>query len=163
MPPERWNDCYRSAQQRRSELKQQGKAVDGIIEPNDLAAEWAKIRNMHAEIDKSRLLPENAKGACQRCFGARDDCPHTPLTKEEEDALIRERVQQIEAIRESLKYSKPVAVPPVEVKPTYRKLVCDACGRRVSTLQGWTDGEACGDIVDSTDPEKPILCDGIFH
>lgn len=116
-----------------------------------------------------RLLPENAAGACGRCYKKKDPagrilecleisgvdgslmgpCDHRPLTKEEKAEAAKKRVDflaqlQAESRRVSEAKRKAEADKPKVVKPAGFELACSGCRRVVNTLAGWTEGERCG-------------------
>jgi hypothetical protein len=150
-PPERYSDCYRSAQQRESERRGQGKERQ-IITPNDLAVEWLKIKDLYSEIDETRLLPEHASGTCRKCFGTgmermpdgsvRPGCRHEPGAEPERKRGVT--FDQAAVMRAALRMigSKPVEVEPFKDN-VGQPLRCSSCGREANTVEGWTAGEVC--------------------
>lgn len=147
VPSEHWTACYRAAQQRKNKLMASGVQAS-IVTPNDLVVEWDGVKRMHAEIDKTRLLPENAAHACMRCFGKRpaaDTCDHRPLSKEELDELARERVKEVKQMRADLASKPAVKSMPAEefkmdLSVTY---TCTDCARRVKSDFGWNYHDRC--------------------
>jgi hypothetical protein len=154
VPAERWMDCYRSAQVRENERRANGKERQ-IVTPNDLVVEWGKIKELHYELDKSRLLPENAASACQRCFGTgkeempdgsvKDECSHLPLTTADIEERAKAKAKSIEFMREAM---KKIGTPkPAPIKPAFVniRMKCNGCGRCVDNDgEMWKDGDVCG-------------------
>lgn len=158
VPIDRFSDCYRSAQQRENEKRREGKEKS-IVTPNDLAVEWEKVRKMNHDIDQTRLLPENASTACQRCFGTnkeqmpdgsvKDDCSHLPLTESDIQERAKAKAAQIELMRDAMKkIGKP---KPVQAKSEffYIPMECNQCHRRIHNPMGeaWKDGDTCGAML----------------
>jgi hypothetical protein len=174
IPVESYAACYRSAQQRKSESMAQG-GESRIITPNDLAVEWTKVRQMHAEIDKSRLLPTNAAAACQRCFGtgreempdgsSKPDCDHSPLTTEEIEERAAAKARHVEFMREAMKQVRPARPEPREVtqKPKGQLLRCSNpdCGREVNALGGYEIAQVCKDLI-KVEGQPMFRCLGTF-
>lgn len=173
VPSERWNDCYRSAQARKSEMIREGKQRE-IVAPNDLCVEWLKIRDLHQELDNTRLLTENASGTCLRCFGTgkeemldgtvKPGCEHLPISEEEE----RERkaaaiLRGAEIMKEAMKHvgnPKPVERKPEDKGPV---LQCSDCGRKQSSWLGWREGDPCNVLFDGVSLDgSPVTCTGKF-
>lgn len=175
---EQYQPCYRAAQQRKRELLAQGKELT-VVTPYDLCAELDRVRAMHAELDKTKLLPSNARGACSRCFGTgfermpdgsvKPGCPHDQWTDDDEsevernEELRRAEVQrQAEFMREALKKvgrPKPVTVER-SIPPAGVWLKCPKCPNRVNVLY-YEAGQRCGRLLDAhTDPK---LCDGTLE
>jgi hypothetical protein len=165
---EQYTPCYRAAQQRKRELLSQGQQLS-IVTPHDLCAELERVRRMHAELDESRLLPENAATACQRCFGTgkeempdesvRDGCEHLPLSPDEIKERAKIKAQKIAHMLEEAKKigsPKPVARPVEQPKGT--PLMCSDCKRKTHTAGGWQVGETCGVMVGESDNRRP--CEG---
>jgi hypothetical protein len=141
VPEERWMNCYRSAQQRENERRRQGKERQ-IVTPNDLVVEWDKIKELHYELDKSRLLPENAASACQRCFGTgkeempdgsvKDECSHLPLSAADIEERAQAKARSIEFMREAMKkMSAPKPAAPQKPRFVNIRMKCNGCGRCV--------------------------------
>lgn len=187
VPTEGFEPAYKAEMNRRVELKRQGGKDLPPMTADDLAARWREIRDINAQIDGfGRLLPENAAGACVRCFGTtwermpdgsvRHGCSHVPLTDEEERAMQENRERDaalardgVEFMREALKKvgaPKPPTDRPAPVhKPADRFLVCGGCRRKVNTtFMRFEPGDACGDLLNrGTHEGEPKLCGGTFE
>lgn len=155
VPSSQWPSCYRSAQQRENERRREGKEKS-IVTPSDLAVEWDKVRKMNHGIDQTRLLPENAASACQRCFGTdkeqmpdgsvKDDCGHLPLSETEIKERAQAKAKSIELMRDAM---KKIGTPkPTPAKPEFFniRMECNSCHRRTDNPMGeaWKDGDTCG-------------------
>lgn len=143
VPSEHWTACYRAAQQRKNRMMAQGQSPS-IVTPNDLVVEWADVKRMHAEIDKSHLLA-NPDRDCLRCFGTDPNCPHDKLTAEEEMKYRAEMADKAAEMRAALKQMTSVkTMPAVESKMdlsvTY---TCTACGRKAKSDFGWNYHDTC--------------------
>jgi hypothetical protein len=154
VPRERWADCYRSAQQRRNEQLAQGKKAEGMLTPNDLVVEWLKIKELHSELDGARLLPEHAKGTCQKCFGTgmermsdgsvRPGCLHEPGDEPKQDRGVAfNQAAYMRAALKKIGNPKPVETAPVKEKHG-AILRCSSCAREATTAEGWKAGDTCG-------------------
>lgn len=168
VPVERYSDCYRSAQQRENERRAQGKDRQTVT-PNDLAVEWSKIKDLHYELDKSRLLAENAAGTCLRCYGTgkeemeggtvREGCKHLPIEKDEaerrQQAAIERGAQMMKEAMKRIGNPKPVQRGSKFVDIL---MECSYCHRRAHN-DGvmWKDGDECGALLD---PDKDEICRG---
>lgn len=182
VPSERWMDCYRAAAKRRRQMQREGKPV-GALTAGELTAEWESIRCMHAELDKTRLLPSRARGACSRCFGTgfermsdgsvRPGCPHDEWTPEDESELERNEEQrradvarQAEVRREALKAVAGPKPPAPNVQPPPPKGLdykCDSCTRTLNVLRE-LDGATCNDLLNrGTNDGELKLCRGTFR
>ena len=173
VPFEHYGDCYRSAQQRKHETVAQGKDPS-IVTPIDLCVEWRKIKDLHAELDNTRLLPGNAAASCLRCFGTgkeemqdgtvRSGCQHLPISEEERRDRQAAAIQRgADLMKEAL---KSVGNPkPVERKPEDKGIVlhCTSCGRKQSSWLGWDAGDSCGLLLfgASLDGER-VTCGGVM-
>jgi ribosomal protein L44E len=177
---EQYTPCYRAAQQRKRELVTQGQPLT-IVTPHDLCAELDRVRAMHAELDKTRLLPENAAKACEACYGTgwrrmpngsvKFGCTHEGLTPTEENRIAQSDEErragvkrQAELMREAMKSvgrPKPAAVEH-EPMPKMVQLVCDSCGRKAKLLYR-EEGQRCGEFLNrGEDSEPPRFCEGTF-
>jgi hypothetical protein len=182
VPAEQFDACYRAAIQTRLERRARGEEL-GPLSANDLATEWVRVRAMHAELNKTRLLPENAVHACQACFGTgfrrmpdgsvRPGCSHEGMTLREEEEYARsederreEVRRQTELLREAMsKIGSPRPARNVpEPKPKGTPLICTnpACRWRVSTYFGFEEGQTCSDLLNRGEGE-PKLCEGVLR
>jgi hypothetical protein len=179
---EQYAPCYRAAQQRKRELLSQGQPLS-IVTPHDLCAELDRVRAMHAELDKTRMLPSRARGACSRCFGTgfermpngsvRPGCKHDEWTDVDESELERNEEQvraevarQAEIMREALKKvgsPKPVETEVPAALPAGHWLKCDKCPNRVNVLH-YEEDQRCGYLLNryTSDEGEPTLCEGIL-
>jgi hypothetical protein len=160
VPSERWNDCYRSAQQRRNELKLRGKKVEGIMEPNDLVVEWIKLKDLHNELDKTRMLPAHAAGTCLKCLGTgfermpgntvRPGCLHEPGPEPQQDRGVA--FDQAAVMRAALKrIGNPQPVASAPVKERHGQLLrCSSCRREATTVEGWSAGDTCAAALETS-------------
>jgi hypothetical protein len=111
------------------------------------------LAEREGQLDKSRLLPENAAAACERCFGTgmeempddtvRPGCEHKPMTDDER----RERIERGRAImREAIRnIAKPMPAEPEPAPVEFHvEIHCTDCNRKDSTAAGWKIGEVCG-------------------
>lgn len=168
MLPEQYGPCYRAAQARKRELLLQGKELT-IVTPHDLCAELDKVRRMNAEIDRTRLLPENAASLCLRCFGKKpavDTCDHQPLTDEEQRELARKRVEEVRRLRADLASKPAVKSMPAEefkmdLSVTY---TCTVCARKVKSDFGWNYHDRCNArLPGPTRDGETYGCDGVME
>jgi hypothetical protein len=166
--PAEYSQLYRAAQQHKRELVAQGQPLT-IVTPHDLCAELDKIRRMNAELDKARLLPENAAGACLRCGGngfevmpdgkVRPGCQHAPVTDEERAQRKQFQAEMIaQALKEARKAKSIRPEPPPRIERVKGEtLHCSECPRTVNTLGGWQEGEPCGVAVGRGDGVEGAL------
>jgi hypothetical protein len=180
---EQYNPCYRAAQQRKRELLAQGKELT-VVTPHDLCAELDRVRAMHAELDKTRLLPSRARGACSRCFGTgfermpngsvRPGCTHDEWTGEDEAELERNEEQiradvrrQAEIMREALNAvgrPKPVAVDRPAPPPAGHWLKCSKCPRPKVNVLYFEPGQVCKELLNRGHDEGGLkFCDGTLE
>lgn len=153
VPQETWEACYRSAMNRRSELKAQGKEV-GPLCADDLVAEWWKLRDLHDETSKTKLLPSQAAGTCLKCFGTgfermpdntvRAGCLHEPGDEpNQERQVVFEQAAFMRAALKKIGSPKPIeSVQPK--RELGQSLVCSSCNRKADTAAGWKAGDICG-------------------
>lgn len=173
--PEQYDACYRAAQQRKFEQARQGQALS-IVTPIDLCVELARVREMHTELDRTKLLPTNASAGCQRCFGrgfeemidgdVRPGCAHEPLTPAEIAARAKhhaDMMAQTFAQAKAIAAAKAAAkVAAQETAPPVVKFACSSCGRRVNSVLGWQLDETCRAKIGGTS-DAPELCAGTMQ
>jgi hypothetical protein len=176
MKLEQYTPCFRAAQQRKIELAKQGQQPS-IVTPYDLCAELQRVRDMHAEIDKSRLLPENAANGCLRCYGtgkeeALDgsiggDCDHRPMGEREQEARRERHRMQAAELREKLARIPAVkAMPPEPIKEDAKgiRFTCTVCRRAGTSVQGWRYNDRCGARIPGPVRENERLgCKGVMQ
>ena len=172
VPPERYDDCYKAEMSRRGLLKAGGKDVSPMT-ADDLCARWREVRQMHVEIDKSRLLTENASAACQRCFGtgreempdgsSKPDCDHSPLTDVEIKDRVAAKARSVEFMRAAMRMVQPAKPELREIRPVPKGhlLKCSNCSRELNTLGGVQVGEPCTWILKEVGTPA-TRCDGVF-
>jgi hypothetical protein len=145
---------------RRAEHKVNGKELSNLS-ADDLVSGWYSIRDRFMAELKSRaaggakLLAENNRASCQRCFGTgreqmpdgstRDTCEHAPITKAEIAERAAAKARSIQFVRDAARRMAPKPVP-VLVQPERTPLVrlkCNECGLKTDTRGGWVEGQIC--------------------
>jgi hypothetical protein len=133
--------------------------------------------------DKKQLTDKTTSDSrCRRCYGTgmermpdgsvRKGCQHEPMTAAEEDEIAANVERdadfirtQAEFMREALsKIGSPKPAPREEApKQDGKRLVCDACGRKVLKLYGYEPGATCGELLNRGTHEGDLkLCEGKF-
>jgi hypothetical protein len=155
VPVEHYDSCYRAARQTQIELKAKGESV-GPLGAEDLAVEWVKLRELHAEMQREemrhRALTESAAAACQRCLGRKpavDTCDHRPLSEEELMTQAEAYAENARALREMLAKKPAVKSMPAEefkmdLSVTY---TCTDCARKVKSEFGWNYHDRCNQRI----------------
>lgn len=179
VPVKHFDSCYRAARQTQIERKGKGEST-GPLSAEDLAVEWVKLRELHAEMEregqKVKMLAENAAHACERCLGTGTDpdpdgarpCDHVPLTPEEKAERDSLRDEKLSWLREQMKHvmrPKPVEKAAAPKPPAGVWLKCTKCPRKINVLYVDEPGRPCGALVnastsDAGDDGEVGLCDG---
>lgn len=161
VPVEHYGDCYKSAMRRRVELKAEGRDVMPLS-ADDLVVEWRSLKDRiePREVNGRKLLAENNAGTCQRCFGTgreqmpdgsvKEDCSHAPFSEGEVAERAEAKAKMIQFVREAAAKitPKPIETPkPKEPITAKIRMQCSACGRKVTSLEGWRFGETCGALI----------------
>lgn len=169
VPAEQYEACYSAAVQNRAERRAKGEQLLHLT-ADELAAEWIKIRELHAELERQsvKMLPANAAHACPNCYGTgmermpdgrvRPGCKHEGWTPEFETEIERneearrvEIKKQADFMKEALgKVGRPKpAADASKPKQAGTPLVCTnpACARKVNTLYGFEPGQTCNELL----------------